>query len=173
MTTKKVKELPLEDLVPEDDLVTDVTKVSNRTELDSIAQVNTRSILVLQRIRSERKQNGLPFDDVERAITKRQMRSASLIRQRQALQVKQKLIEQEEFNKNQLEPGLATLGESKVLLVKQMDEILSGVKKAKEIANSLNQRRLAAKLKAYEDALNNSLLLLNKLKKLEFQEFDE
>jgi hypothetical protein len=101
------------------------------------------------------------------------MRSASLIRQRQALQVKQKLIEQEEFNKNQLEPGLATLGESKVLLVKQMDEILSGVKKAKEIANSLNQRRLAAKLKAYEDALNNSLLLLNKLKKLEFQEFDE
>lgn len=174
-TTKKpVKPISLEELVPNTDIETnDPAKVSNLEELGDVAKMNTRSILQLQRIRSERSLAGIPYPDVDEAIRIRQMRTATLIRRRQALQLEKAAKEREELQLDQLEPAISSVVDDRKTIVGLLTALHEKVVRSKRTANETGQRRLAAKLRAYEDATINSLHLMNRLANLEQVEMEE
>lgn len=168
MKTKTSINTPIEELVPNTDIEEhDINKVQTLDELGSVAQKNTRSILVLQRARNERKSAGLPFDDIEKLLRTRQSRSANLIRRRQAMQVESLKQEKEKVLNEEMNSGSASLNAERKLIVDRLVKLLDKAKRSRQIAQNADQRRIAAKMRGYEDGIVNALHFLDRLSNLE------
>jgi hypothetical protein len=151
--------------VPDDDV--DFTKVSNLTELGSLAASNTSRIRRLQRelvqARQDPEKEGL-IEPLEQAIIKRQHKSMAMIRRRQVLQGAEDTKKRNALEEA-LRPTSGALNNDRRAVVDKLADIHRRVEsmRGKFTQHTPDQRQLEARLKKWDSTLLMMIQALDNL----------
>jgi hypothetical protein len=149
----------------------DPAEVKDLTKLGQYAQRNTRELAALSRSRTASIEAGGTGEEFDQQIRERQVRSGKMIRRRQTLQT-QKLAERRAELEEALKPTTGRLNEQRIRVMELNEGLLTQIKEARQMANDEGQRRLAARLKAWEDTVGYALAAYERLSNLDSVDLD-
>jgi hypothetical protein len=155
MSTASDPEPSVDIILPEDSV--DIKKLSKLDDLSKVAQANTTQVRKLQRqlfsSREDPNKQHL-IEPLEEAIAKRQQRGIRMVRHREALQ-QQESIKKRNILEEALRPTVGALNNDRRALIEQVTDMYDRIKamNGKYVEHTLEQRRLAARLKQWENFL--------------------